>query len=132
VKLPIRKRSFVIDRARDGQKPVRFCAQTHTSSRCRYELNAQSQAHVEGFSDESIDAETFRRGLRGGSSLPAAKRKWLVGARFAANWNTSQAAELLHWSRMTVYRTMAKYSVRSIGHAVAGPACAPHVRSRRR
>jgi len=55
--------------------------------------------------------ETFRRRLGGVSSLPAAERKQLVEALFAANWNKSQAAELLHWSRMTVYRKMAKYSV---------------------
>jgi DNA-binding NtrC family response regulator len=27
------------------------------------------------------------------------------------NWNKSKAAEQLHWSRMTLYRKMAKYHI---------------------
>jgi DNA-binding NtrC family response regulator len=110
------------------------------------ELNARTQSHVEGFSDEAIGTlqaydwpgnvrelknlveaifvspperfvaiddlpEVFRQRLSGVTTLPAAERKRLIEALFAANWNKSQAAELLHWSRMTVYRKMAKYSV---------------------
>jgi DNA-binding NtrC family response regulator len=110
------------------------------------ELNARTQSHVEGFSDEAIGTlqaydwpgnvrelknlieaifvspparlvaiddlpEAFRQRLSGITSLPAAERKRLIEALFAANWNKSQAAELLQWSRMTVYRKMAKYSV---------------------
>ncbi len=55
--------------------------------------------------------EAFRLRLGAVSSLPAAERARLIEALFAANWNKSHAAKLLHWSRMTVYRKMAKYSV---------------------
>jgi DNA-binding NtrC family response regulator len=39
----------------------------------------------------------------------AGERERLVSALFASNWNKSLAAEKLHWSRMTVYRKIAKY-----------------------
>jgi DNA-binding NtrC family response regulator len=40
-----------------------------------------------------------------------AERQQLVEALLATNWNKSRAAEMLHWSRMTVYRKMAKHAV---------------------
>jgi DNA-binding NtrC family response regulator len=55
--------------------------------------------------------DAFQRRLRGVCGLPDAERRRLVEALVTANWNKSQAADLLHWSRMTVYRKMAKYSV---------------------
>ena len=55
--------------------------------------------------------EGFVRGLRGLRRLPDADRRRLLEALTAANWNKSQAAGLLNWSRMTVYRKMAKYSL---------------------
>jgi len=33
----------------------------------------------------------------------------LLSALFSTNWNKSKAAQRLHWSRMTVYRKIAKY-----------------------
>lgn len=35
----------------------------------------------------------------------------LLNALLATNWNKSKAAEKLHWSRMTLYRKMAKYHI---------------------
>jgi transcriptional regulator with GAF, ATPase, and Fis domain len=35
----------------------------------------------------------------------------LLSALSQTNWNKSQAAERLHWSRMTLYRKMAKYHI---------------------
>jgi DNA-binding NtrC family response regulator len=55
--------------------------------------------------------ERFVRGLHGLRRLPDADRRRLLEALTATNWNKSQAAGLLNWSRMTVYRKMAKYSV---------------------
>ena len=55
--------------------------------------------------------EPFLRRLHGLRTLPEADRRRLLEALTAANWNKSQAAELLNWSRMTVYRKMAKYSL---------------------
>jgi DNA-binding NtrC family response regulator len=43
--------------------------------------------------------------------LPDAERRRLLEALTTANWNKSQAAELLNLSRMTIYRKMAKYSL---------------------
>jgi DNA-binding NtrC family response regulator len=55
--------------------------------------------------------ETFRARLRGFSNLSAPERQQLIDALGTANWNKSEAARLLHWSRMTLYRKIAKYSV---------------------
>ena len=40
-----------------------------------------------------------------------AERDALLSALAATNWNKTKAAEQLHWSRMTLYRKMASYSV---------------------
>jgi len=45
------------------------------------------------------------------------ERDQLLGALFATNWNKSQAAQKLNWSRMTLYRKMTKYHVVSGGRA---------------
>jgi DNA-binding NtrC family response regulator len=48
------------------------------------------------------------------------ERERLLAALLATKWNKSRAAERLHWSRMTVYRKMAKYRLAapsSAGHA---------------
>lgn len=37
------------------------------------------------------------------------EREVLLSALFSTNWNKSKTAQKLHWSRMTVYRRMAKY-----------------------
>jgi DNA-binding NtrC family response regulator len=47
------------------------------------------------------------------------ERERLVSALFATNWNKSRTAEKLHWSRMTVYRKMAKYRLMGPPDAVA-------------
>jgi DNA-binding NtrC family response regulator len=55
--------------------------------------------------------DAFRQRLRSVCSVPEAERRRIVEALLATNWNKSRAAELLSWSRMTVYRKIAKYSV---------------------
>jgi hypothetical protein len=43
------------------------------------------------------------------------ERERLLSALYSlifVNWNKSKAAEQLHWSRMTLYRKMAKYHIR--------------------
>ena len=42
---------------------------------------------------------------------PQEERRRLLDALLAANWNKSQAAASLNWSRMTIYRKMARYSI---------------------
>jgi DNA-binding NtrC family response regulator len=44
-------------------------------------------------------------------SLPGDERGRLLWALAATNWNKSEAAAKLHWSRMTLYRKMERYNV---------------------
>jgi transcriptional regulator with PAS, ATPase and Fis domain len=39
------------------------------------------------------------------------ERERIVSALFATRWNKCRAAEHLHWSRMTLYRKLAKYGI---------------------
>ena len=73
--------------------------------------------------------EPFVCRLRELRSMPDADRRRLLDALTTANWNKSQAAGLLNWSRMTVYRKMAKYSlVRQ--STQSGPSRLPQTTSR--
>jgi DNA-binding NtrC family response regulator len=56
--------------------------------------------------------EIFQRRLKETEGLPQSERDLLLSALFATNWNKSKAAEKLHWSRMTLYRKMAKYDIK--------------------
>jgi transcriptional regulator of acetoin/glycerol metabolism len=47
------------------------------------------------------------RRRRGGGG----ERERLISALLSTSWNKSRAAEELHWSRMTLYRKMAKYGI---------------------
>ncbi len=44
-------------------------------------------------------------------SVTSLERELLLSALSAAKWNKSKAAQQLHWSRMTLYRKMAKYHI---------------------
>jgi DNA-binding NtrC family response regulator len=50
-------------------------------------------------------------GLSRQNAIPE-ERELLLSALSQTNWNKSQAAERLHWSRMTLYRKMAKHHIR--------------------
>jgi DNA-binding NtrC family response regulator len=54
--------------------------------------------------------ESFRP-LQKTLESPQRERERLLGALLATNWNKSQAAEKLQWSRMTLYRKMGKYKI---------------------
>ena len=41
----------------------------------------------------------------------ATERDRVLSALFETNWNKCKAAKQLHWSRMTLYRKMAKYHI---------------------
>ena len=57
-----------------------------------------------------LDAPPFiRKRLARRSIVSHEERDRLVFALAATEWNVSQAARQLHWSRMTVYRKLAKY-----------------------
>ncbi|MGB5987601.1 MAG: sigma-54 dependent transcriptional regulator [Desulfobacterales bacterium] len=44
-------------------------------------------------------------------ALPKSERDQVIAALCATNWNKSKAAKKLHWSRMTLYRKIAKYNI---------------------
>jgi DNA-binding NtrC family response regulator len=58
-----------------------------------------------------ISAEDLPPQIRIGTQPAEGERDQLVSALLAANWNKSKAAERLQWSRMKLYRKMAKYAV---------------------
>jgi transcriptional regulator with PAS, ATPase and Fis domain len=53
----------------------------------------------------------FQRRLQETEGLPKSERDQVLSALFATKWNKSKAAQKLHWSRMTLYRKMAKYHI---------------------
>jgi two-component system response regulator HydG/two-component system response regulator AtoC len=53
--------------------------------------------------------EPFRRRLGDAAGLPVNEREQLLAALVSTQWNKSQAAQQLHWSRMTVYRKLRQY-----------------------
>lgn len=55
--------------------------------------------------------EQFRRRLADNKGLPPDERYPLLSVLISTNWNISKAAQKLHWSRMTIYRKMAKYHI---------------------
>ena len=65
--------------------------------------------------------EPFRRRLGDAEGLPVTEREQLLAALVATQWNKSQAAQQLHWSRMTLYRKLRQYHLtvpRSVRHSV--------------
>jgi DNA-binding NtrC family response regulator len=71
---------------------------------------------------QKIEVENLPRHLRGlienKADLPQQERSELLAALFSAKWNKSEAAKRLRWSRMTLYRKIAKYH---IAEGDAGP-----------
>jgi transcriptional regulator with PAS, ATPase and Fis domain len=53
--------------------------------------------------------EGFRQIFSGYANTPSLERERLIAVLDATHWNKSQAAAQLHWSRMTLYRKLAKY-----------------------
>jgi DNA-binding NtrC family response regulator len=51
----------------------------------------------------------------GTCTAPEDERKRVLSALVSTNWNKSKAADKLNWSRMTLYRKMAKYHVGAKG-----------------
>ena len=57
--------------------------------------------------------KTFQRRFKETEWLPEKERDRVISVLFATKWNKSKAARKLHWSRMTLYRKMAKYHISS-------------------
>lgn len=55
--------------------------------------------------------EQFRRRIGEAVDLPQSEPDLLLSTLMSTNWNKSRAAQKLRWSRMTLYRKMAKYHI---------------------
>jgi DNA-binding NtrC family response regulator len=55
--------------------------------------------------------KAFLERLKETKDLPGKERDRLLSVLFTTKWNKSKAAQKLHWSRMTLYRKMAKYHI---------------------
>jgi DNA-binding NtrC family response regulator len=55
--------------------------------------------------------DRFRRRFSETSDLPQTERDRLLSTLLSVNWNKSKAAAKLRWSRMTLYRKLAKYAL---------------------
>lgn len=53
----------------------------------------------------------FKHKLEATQHMPSDERKRILKALMETNWNKSTAASKLKWSRMTLYRKMAKYHI---------------------
>lgn len=53
----------------------------------------------------------LQKKLEATAHLPQSEKEKVISALFATNWNKSKAAEKLCWSRMTLYRKMAKHNI---------------------
>jgi len=64
-------------------------------------------------SEISLDAlpEQFRSRCERSKSGPCSEQDELLRALLSTKWNKSKAAEKLRWSRMTLYRRMARYHI---------------------
>jgi transcriptional regulator of acetoin/glycerol metabolism len=59
----------------------------------------------------TVGHDSVRRRLVCGDTAGDGERYRLLSALRSTDWNKSKAAQQLHWSRMTLYRKMAKYAV---------------------
>lgn len=55
--------------------------------------------------------EEFKHKMVKADKLPQDERRQIVAALLKTHWNKSAAAQKLSWSRMTLYRKMAKYNI---------------------
>ena len=63
--------------------------------------------------------ERYQSKLSGGA---IDEKELLLSALFSTKWNKSKAAQKLHWSRMTLYRKMAKFHIMQGGTSEDGTA----------
>jgi len=61
-----------------------------------------------------IDLPEWLRRRLGERAVSPGEQERIISALVATNWNKSRAAEKLHWSRMTLYRKLAKYQIREV------------------
>lgn len=70
--------------------------------------------HLDAHADGVIELPRQVAALLGRSTnREVSERLELLGALAATKWNKTEAAKALHWSRMTLYRKMARYRISS-------------------
>jgi DNA-binding NtrC family response regulator len=79
-----------------------------------------------GLSSSEITLESlppqFRAPGERSKSAPSSEQDALLHALLSTKWNKSKAAEKLRWSRMTLYRKMARYNIARVnGDRAASP-----------
>lgn len=58
--------------------------------------------------------KTFMKQIKKADGLFNTEKEQMLSTLFATKWNKTKAAQKLHWSRMTLYRKMAKYHITGI------------------
>jgi DNA-binding NtrC family response regulator len=61
-----------------------------------------------------VDLPEWLRRRLGEHVVAPGEQERIISALAATNWNKSKAAAKLHWSRMTLYRKLAKYQIRAV------------------
>jgi transcriptional regulator of acetoin/glycerol metabolism len=56
-----------------------------------------------------------RNFLATSGSFSEGERELLIATLFSTKWNKTKAAEMLNWSRMTLYRKIAKHHISGTG-----------------
>jgi two-component system response regulator HydG/two-component system response regulator AtoC len=69
--------------------------------------------------------EQVRGNWRVLQALPSTEREHLLGLLLSTHWNVSEAARKMHWSRMTMYRKLSKYSISPDRTSMARSAASP-------
>jgi len=108
------------DVARISEACMNRIAQYNWPGNIRELRNVLESIFLHCTSDE-VQVEDLPAWLHGSgreACLSRDERERLIEALCDTKWNKSRAAEKLHWSRMTLYRKMAKYRV---SHSPAAP-----------
>jgi len=120
--LPLLVEHYVRHFSRAFQKRVNGCSNAAMDLLFSYswpgnirELKNVLEAAFVTFSDQpdgllQLTGPTARS-LSGSAKLGMGERTMLLQALTATNWNRTEAAKRLHWSRMTLYRKMVRYQV---------------------
>ncbi|HEX6086008.1 MAG TPA: sigma-54 dependent transcriptional regulator [Thermoanaerobaculia bacterium] len=61
-----------------------------------------------------LDLPEWLRARLGEHAVPPDEQERIISALAATNWNKSKAAEQLQWSRMTLYRKLARYQIEPV------------------
>ncbi len=120
--LPLLVEHYVRHFRRAFQKRVNGCSNSAMDLLFSYswpgnirELKNVLEAAFVTFPDQSnglLDLTgPLARNLASSAKLGMGERTMLLQALTATNWNRTEAAKRLHWSRMTLYRKMIRYQV---------------------